>query len=113
MQCLSEFRTSSSNREEALRAKVVEVRRAMREAADSFAAKKRELERSRTGFNLCVAELSTMLAFPGDLAILACRCIGAAMVVLEVAHGNERSRFKVCKEECGVRRKFTNTLLRI
>lgn len=111
--CLSEFRSSSSKREEALRAKVMEVRRAMHEAANSFAAEKRELEGSRTGLSLCVAKLSTMPAFPGDLVVLARRCIGVAMAVLEVAHGNERSRFKVCKDERGVRRKFTNTLLRI
>lgn len=75
LQRLSEYRVSSSKREEALQAEVVAVRRAMREAADSFAATKKNF-----------AQLSAMPAFPGDPATLVRRCIGTTMAYLEVAH---------------------------
>ncbi|KAB1226880.1 hypothetical protein CJ030_MR1G011837 [Morella rubra] len=75
LQRLSDSCASSSKREEALRTELVGLRRAMREAADSFAAEKRGLEEARTGLTLRVAELSAVPAFPGD-PVLARRCIG-------------------------------------
>ncbi|KAB1223696.1 hypothetical protein CJ030_MR2G011691 [Morella rubra] len=101
LQRLSDSRASSSKREEALRTELVGLRRAMREAADSFAAEKRGLEEARTGLTLRVAELSAVPAFPGDPAVLARRCIGVAMAVLEVAYLREGSRFQVRKEGRG------------
>lgn len=41
-----------------------------------------------------------MLAFPGDLTVLACRSIGATMVYLKVAHGHEGSHFRVWEDRC-------------
>ncbi|KAB1226839.1 hypothetical protein CJ030_MR1G012143 [Morella rubra] len=101
LQRLSDSRASSSKREEALRTELVGLRRAMREAADSFAAEKRSLEEARTGLTLRVAELSAVPAFPGNPAVLARRCIGVAMAVLEVAYLREGSRFQVRKEGRG------------
>ncbi|KAB1216611.1 hypothetical protein CJ030_MR4G025772 [Morella rubra] len=101
LQRLSDSCASSSKREEALRTELVGLRRAMREAADSFAAEKRGLEEARTGLTLHVAELSAVPAFPGDPAVLARRCIGVAMAVLEVAYLREGSRFQVRKEGRG------------
>lgn len=65
----------------------------MREAAE-----KKDLEETPTGLNLRVAALSAAPAFPDDPAILVRRCIGAAMIVLEVAYKSEGSRFQVWKE---------------
>ncbi|KAB1226872.1 hypothetical protein CJ030_MR1G002655 [Morella rubra] len=126
LQRLSDSRASSSKREEALRAELVGLRRAMREAADSFAAEKRSLEEARTGLTLRVAELSAVPAFPGDPAVLARRCIGVAMAVLEVAYLREGSRFQVRKEgrgrlsgtgnlrtECDWEPRFSEVVLRI
>ncbi|KAB1219227.1 hypothetical protein CJ030_MR3G001290 [Morella rubra] len=101
LQRLSDSRASSSKREEALRTELVGLRRTMREAADSFAAEKRSLEEARTGLTLRVAELSAVPAFPGDPVVLARRCIGVAMAVLEVAYLREGSRFQVRKEGRG------------
>lgn len=44
LQRLSDFCTSSSKIEEVLQAKAVDLRRAMREAIDSFATDKKDLE---------------------------------------------------------------------
>ncbi|KAB1223229.1 hypothetical protein CJ030_MR2G002971 [Morella rubra] len=44
---------------------------------------------ARTGLTLRVAELSAVPAFPGDPEVLARRCIGVAMAVLEVAYLRE------------------------
>ncbi|KAB1206155.1 hypothetical protein CJ030_MR7G014300 [Morella rubra] len=98
LQRLSEYRASSSKREEALQVELVEVHRAMREAADSFATEKKNLEESRTHLSLSLAQLSVMPAFPGDPEALARKCIGAAMAYLHLAH-EEGSRFKVLKEK--------------
>ncbi|KAB1223852.1 hypothetical protein CJ030_MR2G009205 [Morella rubra] len=92
---------SSSKREEAFQTELMDLRRAMREAAGSFAAEKRDLEESRTALALRVAELSATPAFPGDPAALARKCIGAAMAVLEVAYLREGNRFRVRKEGRG------------
>ncbi|KAB1216315.1 hypothetical protein CJ030_MR4G003061 [Morella rubra] len=101
LQRLSDSRASSSKKEKALRTELVGLRRAMREAVDSFAAEKRGLKEARTGLTLRVAELSAVPAFPGDPAVLAHRCIGVAMAVLEVAYLREGSRFQVRKERRG------------
>ncbi|KAB1209770.1 hypothetical protein CJ030_MR6G005335 [Morella rubra] len=42
--------------------------------------------------------IKAVLAFPDDLAVLARKCIGTAMAVLDVAYIREGSRFQVCKE---------------
>ncbi|KAB1226489.1 hypothetical protein CJ030_MR1G014071 [Morella rubra] len=97
LQRLSDSCASSSKREEALRPNWWAFA-AMREAADSFATEKRSLEEARIGLTLLVAELSAVPAFPGDPAVLARRCIGVAMAVLEVAYLREGSRFQVRKE---------------
>lgn len=44
--------------------------------------------------------MSAILAFPGDLAVLARRSIGVTMVYLKVAHGLEGSYFRVCEDRC-------------
>lgn len=78
-------------------AEVVDICRVMREAADSFATKK-NIEEIHTGLSLHVAILSAVPAFPDDPVVIARRCIGAAMTVLEVAHMDEGRSFKVLKE---------------
>lgn len=88
---------------------MVELRRTIWEATDSFAAKKKSLEECRTSLSLYAAKLSTDLAFPDDLAVLARRCIGVVIAVLEVAHREEGSCFKVHKG--GGLRRFTGILL--
>lgn len=98
LQHLSEFLASSSKREETLRAEVVGIRCAMREVADSFATKKKNLEEIHIGLSLRVATLSVVPAFPDDPAVIARRCIDATMAVLEVAHMDEGRCFKVLKE---------------
>ncbi|KAB1222740.1 hypothetical protein CJ030_MR2G026834 [Morella rubra] len=89
---LSEYHGSSSKREEALHAEVVEVCHVVREVADSFAVEKKNLEENHIGLSLHLALFSTMPAFPGDPVALARRCIGVTMAYLE-----ERSHFKVHK----------------
>lgn len=81
-----------------LRGELVEVHRAMREVADAFTAKKKNLEES-TGLSLHLAQLSAMPTFPGDPVALAYRCISTAMMCLERAHMEEGRRFKVLKDK--------------
>lgn len=71
----------------------------MREAIDSLAAEKKNLEESHIGLSLCFAQLSALPAFSGDLAALTCKCIDTIMAYLEVAHEEEGSRFKVHKDK--------------
>ncbi|KAB1205586.1 hypothetical protein CJ030_MR7G017758 [Morella rubra] len=94
------FCASSSKREEELQAEAVELRLAMCEPADSFIAEKKGLEESRTGLTVRVAALSAVPAFPDDPVVLACRCIGVAMAILDIAYMRERSHFQVRKERC-------------
>lgn len=97
LQRLSEYCASSSKRKEALWAELVEVRHAIREAADSFAVEKKNLEDSRTGLSLSFAQLLVMLVFSGDPVALARRCISRTMAYLQTAHDEVKSHFKVLK----------------
>lgn len=83
LKLLSEYHGSSSKREEALHAEVVEVCHAVREVANSFAVEKKNLEENRICLSLHLALFSTMPSFPGDPIALACRCIGVTMAYLE------------------------------